>query len=273
AVFGVQKSFLRTELERTRTELTELAAEGAQKEETPAAAMNATPSFPYQELYPDLYVTPPTQSLRMENTVYLTFDDGPSDVTPGVLDTLRENDVKATFFVVGSALTAEKNQETLRRMAAEGHTIGIHTYTHDYDSIYASIEAYLEDFNRTFQRIHAITGDYPTVFRFPGGSINGYTRPFYQPLIAELSRRGFAYFDWNVSSEDAAGAETAAAITHNTVAGVLDCYRAVVLLHDSGTKGATAEALPGIVTTLRERGYQFAPLTGDVRPVIFNYED
>ncbi|MEG1684087.1 MAG: polysaccharide deacetylase family protein, partial [Oscillospiraceae bacterium] len=168
---------------------------------------------------------------------------------------------------------SEKNQETLRRMVAEGHTIGIHTYTHDYGSIYASIEAYLEDFNRTFERIHAITGTYPTVFRFPGGSINGYTRTFYQPLIAELGRRGFVYFDWNVSSEDAAGAETVAAITANTVAGVGDCYRAVVLFHDSGTKWATAEALPGILTELGRQGFQFAPLTAEVRPVVFNYED
>ena len=107
--------------------------------------------------------------------------------------------------MVGSNLKSERGQEILRRIAEEGHTIGIHTDSHQYRSIYASVEAYLEDFEKVFRKVYEITGVKPEIFRFPGGSVNGYNGAIYQELIAEMMRRGFSYYDWNVSSADATG--------------------------------------------------------------------
>lgn len=261
-----QKSTLQTELMQAQTLLFELG-----KPELPEAV--APPTFAYQTLYPELYVTPPEASVRKEGAVYLTFDDGPSQITPKILETLRSYDVKATFFVVGRNLELPENREILRDAAAAGHTIGIHTYSHVYANIYTSVETYLEDFNRVFQQVYEITGTYPNVFRFPGGSINGYSRPLYQALIAELQRRGFVYFDWNVSSEDAVGAATPEKILRNSLAGIDDAYRAVILLHDSSTKATTAEALPALLRALQERDLTLEALTADVAPVIFTYEN
>jgi len=231
------------------------------------------PAFSYQTLYPNLYVTAPTTAIKAENTVYLTFDDGPSNVTNRILDTLQANNVKATFFVVGNSLNTESGKALLRRMVDEGHTIGIHTYSHAYATIYNSVESFLDDFNKVFQQVYEITGVYPNIFRFPGGSINGYNGSFYQQLIAEMERRGFVYFDWNISSEDATVSASAAAITRNVVRNTSNYSRAIVLMHDSNNKRATADALPGVIKGLQALGYQFAPLTNNVVPIIFSYND
>jgi peptidoglycan/xylan/chitin deacetylase (PgdA/CDA1 family) len=161
----------------------------------------STPAFTpidYQLKYPVLYSEIPAEFADEKKVAYLTFDDGPSARTLEILSILREEDVKATFFVV----TQDADADILRRIAEEGHSIGIHTNSHKYKEIYASVEDYLDDFQAAYETIYEATSIKPEVFRFPGGSINAYNRSIYQELIAEMLRRGFLYYDWNISCMD-----------------------------------------------------------------------
>jgi len=225
----------------------------------------------YTQLYPDLYAQPWTgEAVDGGKVVCLTFDDGPSENTDKILRILDQYGVKATFFVVGK--TGEQNQRRMRDIVAAGHTLGIHSWSHDYRTIYASVEAYLDDFYRLYQWIYEVTGVYPQVFRFPGGSINGYNRGTYQEIIAEMTRRGFVYFDWNASAQDAT--------IHPRAAGDIaaDCLRgvgkdlAVVLCHDSAARATTVDALPRVIEGFQAKGYTFMALTPGVRPVILDYK-
>lgn len=230
--------------------------------------------LPYRSLYPELYCEgPAAERETTENTVYLTFDDGPSELTPQILDILREKDVTACFFVVGHTLNTEEGRENLRRIAAEGHTIGIHSSSHNYRKIYASIDAFLEDFNSIYQKVYEITGVRAEIFRFPGGSLNAYNSTIYQELIAEMTRRGFTYYDWNVSSGDATltNSPSAQRLADTVLTQVGKCQRAIVLMHDSKDKKNTVKALPDIIDRLRDEGYAIVPLTREVNPIIFGY--
>ncbi len=224
----------------------------------------------YQDLYPDMYVEGKPEQVYQEKTVYLTFDDGPSERTGEILDVLERYDIKATFFVVGGE--NETRAERLREIAAAGHTIGVHSYTHEYRDVYQSVESYLEDFYRTYTMVKNATGEAPTVFRFPGGSINNYNAALYQEIIAEMLRRGFVYFDWNVSAEDATGRGVSRdEALRNVLNSAEGKSRCIVLLHDSAGMYGTAAALPGMIEALQARGYTFDRLTRDVLPVTFGY--
>ena len=109
--------------------------------------------------------------------------------------------MKATFFVVGG--DTEKQRQWMRDIVEDGHTLGMHSYTHDYYKIYASVEAFLDDYYKLFTNIKEATGQTPTIFRFPGGSVNSYDYPVYREIVAEMLRRGFVFYDWNLSSGDA----------------------------------------------------------------------
>ena len=148
--------------------------------------------------------------MDVDNAVYLTFDDGPSARTDEILEILDKYGVKATFFVVGA--NEEGDLERMQKIVAAGHTLAIHSYSHDYKKIYASVEAYLEDFNQMFCQIYEATGVKPQIFRFPGGSVNSYNVGIHQQLIAEMTRRGFVYFDWNVANGDAVFSKNSALV-------------------------------------------------------------
>lgn len=227
----------------------------------------------YESLYPDFYAPQPYAATeRVENTIYLTFDDGPSDRTDEILAVLAEKDVKATFFVTGKS--DEKDLERMRRIVAEGHTIGMHSYSHVYASLYTSVESFMEDFYKNFCQIREATGVSPTVFRFPGGSINGYDGGFYKEIISEMIRRGFVPFDWNISSEDAVTThiQPAATLTANVVRGAKGKVRGFVLFHDSEAKTSTPHALGPTIDQLRAMGFEFAAISPTTMPVLYNYE-
>ncbi len=227
-----------------------------------------TPSFPYQVLYPHLYADRPLTQTAEENICYLTFDDGPSELTPELLETLDELNVKATFFVTGE--NSLENPELLKTIADAGHTIGIHTYSHDYRTIYSSVEAYLADFEQIYSLILNATGTAPEIFRFPGGSVNSYNQPIYIQLVAELSRRGFVYYDWNASAQDAVvGTLSSETVSDNVLASAAEQSRLVVLMHDHADNHSMVEALPIIVDDLREQGFQFNALDNTVESVVF----
>lgn len=233
-----------------------------------------TDDLAYQELYPALYCTPPADSVYEEKVIYLTFDDGPSPCTDEILDILAQNGIKATFFVVGRGNDTPQGRAALQRIVQEGHTLGIHSYSHDYLQIYSSVESFLADFNEMFTYIQQVTGVAPTIFRFPGGSINEYNGGLYREIISEMTRRGFTYFDWNLAARDAAtGALTAEEISDNVLERSLSVMRGIVLLHDSSGKQTTVDALQDVITGLQEQGFTFAPLTNEVRPIRFFYRE
>ena len=230
-------------------------------------------SFGYQEDYPNLYVEEKPQFAAEESDrpiVYLTFDDGPSANTERVLDILKANGIKATFFVVNNDI--EAHQHLYKRIVDEGHTLGIHTYSHQYQKIYSSVDEYLADFNAIFEKVYSLTGVKPTVFRFPGGSINTYNQNFYTELIAEMLRRGFVYYDWNVSSGDAGTTFSSSSIQNAVLNGIGSKSKSIVLMHDSSTKQTTVGALQNIIDALKET-HEFRSLNNTVEPTVFTYKD
>lgn len=197
-------------------------------------------------------------------TMYLTFDDGPSaDNTSAVLDILAEKNIKATFFVVGE--NVEKNPEIARRIVREGHTIGIHCNTHDYNVIYESVDSYLEDFEAARSIVYEVTGVDPVLFRFPGGSINSYNKNVYKEIIREMTDRGYIYFDWNASLEDAVKKSTPEQLIENARESTLGRKKIVMLAHDIVYN--TTLCLDELIDQLPE--YRMEALTEDVKPIRF----
>ena len=198
-------------------------------------------------------------------TMYLTFDDGPSaENTAAVLDVLKARNIKATFFLVGE--NVRKNPEVAKRIAAEGHTIGIHCNRHDYEQIYQSTASYLEDFNEAYKTVLEVTGVRVTLFRFPGGSINAYNKPVYQDIIKEMTARGFIYFDWNASLEDALKKSEPEELIANARETALGRKHVVMLAHD--IVHSTALCLNDLIDQFPE--YRMEPLTPEVTPVQFH---
>ncbi len=205
----------------------------------------------------DLYLNP--------KTMYLTFDDGPSEeYTDMVLDVLKEKNIKATFFLIGEYV--RKYPETAKRIAEEGHTIGIHCDVHDYQKIYASVDSYLEDFENAYDTVYEITGVEAEFFRFPGGSVNAYNKAVYQDIIEEMETRGFVYYDWNASLGDAGrNSLTSEELIGNAVATARGRREVVMLAHDRVDN--TAYALESLIDSLPE--YRMEPLTTKAVPVQF----
>lgn len=205
----------------------------------------------------DLYLNP--------KTMYLTFDDGPSEeYTDMVLDVLKEKNIKATFFLIGEYV--RKYPETAKRIADEGHTIGIHCDVHDYQKIYSSVDSYIEDFEKAYDTVYEITGVEAQFFRFPGGSVNAYNKAVYQDIITQMEARGFVYYDWNASLGDAAkNTASSEELIRNAVDTARGRQEVVMLAHDRVDN--TAYALEELIEALPE--YRMEPLTVKAQPVHF----
>ena len=183
--------------------------------------------------------------------VYLTFDDGPSIYTEELLDVLKRYNVKATFFVTGMN---PQYDEYLQKILDDGHSLGIHTYSHVYSEIYDSLDSFQEDFNKMRDYIYQNTGEDIKLYRFPGGSANNVVSAETREEILDwLEEEGIIYFDWNVYSGDAESQLlTAEKIAENCIEGVKRCNTAIVLLHDAGGKKSTIEALPLIIEGINQ---------------------
>jgi len=195
-----------------------------------------------------------------EKVAYLTFDDGPDDVnTPAILDVLKTKGVHATFYVLGGMV--EKNPEVLKRIFAEGHAIGNHSYDHDYDRLYASKESFVEEMEQTDEAIFKVIGMRPFIIRAPGGTVGMFTADFYK----HLNLLGYVEHDWNVLTEDATpehpSAEKQICYIDRRTAGHLKDNMALILMHCNGGKEETVRALPGIIDNLRAKGYRFGVVT------------
>ncbi|MCM1113082.1 MAG: N-acetylmuramoyl-L-alanine amidase [Muribaculum sp.] len=204
----------------------------------------------------DLYFFP--------KTMYLTFDDGPSEEnTAAVLDILKEHNIKATFFLVGE--NVEKHPEMAKRIADEGHTIGIHCYNHAYDRLYESVDSYVEDFEKAWNVVYETTGVEAKLFRFPGGSINAYNKKVYKDIIEEMTDRGYIYFDWNASLEDATKHNEPELLVRNAKESTLGRRRIVMLAHDVVYN--TTLCLEEVLEQFPE--YRMLPLSEEVEPIQF----
>lgn len=278
-----QKSELKEENGRLQSELEQMKAdykaaqESLSELEEALSKVDNIPLYGYQKLYPEMYFERKYGAFRtFDKTVFLTFDDGPSPRTDEILEILSKHGVRATFFVVSNdqsvideSLKQDPSFDTkkmLRRILREGHSLGLHSYTHKYDSIYASPEAYLADFNKMYHFIHDATGVYPGIFRFPGGSLNSHNGPVYQRLMAEMDRRGFVFYDWNLSAEDARAAKTKEDVVKNVLTDASKFNQPIVLMHDSVNMTQTVEALEEIIVGFKERGYTFKNLSTQVMP-------
>ena len=181
--------------------------------------------------------------------VYLTFDDGPSANTDRILDILDQYGVKATFFVVAK----DKYPEQYKRIVADGHTLGMHSYSHKYNEIYESLDAYKHDLTRLHDFLYELTGEDCNIVRFPGGSSNTISKADMWELIDYLDEEGMVYFDWNVSSGDAAGGhKSASQIARNVLDNVGKYNNSVILFHDAAGKDSTVDALPMIIEAILE---------------------
>lgn len=238
----------------------------------PSGQRDSGPERPaYQDLYPELYAqSHEWNTVSKEKVCYLTFDDGPSARTPEVLEILERYGVKATFFVVGK--DTEQSRQWMRDIVQAGHTIGVHSFTHNYRKIYDSVEAWLDDFAQEYRLIEAATGVSPQIFRFPGGSINAYNGHIYQEIAGEMIRRGFVYFDWNRSNGDAVRKPPAAPVlARNALDKLGTSSRVIILMHDSRSHASTVEALPAIIEGYQSAGYSLEALTPEVRPIVYAY--
>lgn len=199
--------------------------------------------------------------------VYLTFDDGPSSNTDNILDILDTYGVKATFFVTGKE--GAKAEASYRRIVEEGHTLGMHSYTHDYSVIYASEEAFMEDMEKLQRYLYDVTGVQSTYIRFPGGSSNKVSDVDMRLLITDVHEAGMEYFDWNVSSQDASSKPlTKEEILDNCLNSIERFQNCIILMHDAGSKDSTVEALPELIEHIQAMEHtELLPITEDTVPV------
>ncbi|MBO4808356.1 MAG: polysaccharide deacetylase [Lachnospiraceae bacterium] len=195
-----------------------------------------------------------------QHKVYLTFDDGPSVYTDEILDVLKEYDVKATFFVVGKEDDVSK--AAYKRIVDEGHTLAIHSYSHKYGEIYNSVDDYAYDLEKLESLLYEVTGTQCKYVRFPGGSSNKVSKVPMSDIIKYIHAQGMEYFDWNISASDAVNTALAPeAILANVTNGIGKYETDVILLHDTGNRKSTVDALPMIIENIRAReGYELLPI-------------
>lgn len=194
--------------------------------------------------------------------VYLTFDDGPSIYTAELLDILAEYDVKATFFVTGKG----KNGfgDIYRRIVEEGHTLGMHSYSHEYTNIYASLKDFQNDLELLRDFLYDETGVASSFYRFPGGSSNQVSSVNIHELTAYLDAMDIRYFDWNISAGDAnSGRIDSEQIVDRVMSQIPPHRVAVVLMHDAADKHSTVEALPKLIEEIQalDDGTEILPIT------------
>ncbi len=195
--------------------------------------------------------------------IYLTFDDGPtSDSTPQILDILKNRNIKATFFILHYD---EQHEQFIKREYEEGHTIGLHGYTHAYAELYQSADTCMENFRKIREQVYQTTGTQSKIIRFPGGSSNTISKKYCEGVMTELVKRtveeGYRYFDWNVDSDDAGHAKTSEKVYQNVTNGIKPGRENVVLMHDFAKNNKTIDALNSIIDWGLEQGYVFRKIT------------
>ena len=197
-----------------------------------------------------------------EKKVYLTFDDGPSKETKKVLDVLKKKKVKATFFTIGR--DDEFSKSMYKRIVKEGHTLGMHSYSHIYKEIYGSIEEFQKDFQKISDYLFDVTGIRAKYYRFPGGSSNSINQIPIEKYQTFLESQGVVYMDWNVIAANGTTDDvTQEQMVQSVMDGVSKYETSIVLLYDSADKKMTAKSLETIINSLQEGGYEILPIDED----------
>lgn len=189
---------------------------------------------------------------EIQKSIYLTFDDGPSDkVTPKILDVLKKEKVPATFFIVGK--NAETRKDILKRAFDEGHTLAVHSYTHNYKEIYRSAEALIDDIQRCNELICSIIGEYTYLYRFPGGSFT-----IAPETVDAVKSKGYNFVDWNASFRDSELKDpTAGKLYTAALSTISNPDKIIMLAHDTTDKTETVEALKEVIRHFKKQGYKF----------------
>ncbi|KRU24998.1 polysaccharide deacetylase [Clostridium sporogenes] len=184
--------------------------------------------------------------------IYLTFDDGPRVNTNKVLDTLNEYNVKATFFLIGNQIKGQ--EDVVKRIQDEGHSIGLHTYTHDFKKIYSNNQAFIDEMLKCQEEIYRVTGTRPNIIRFPGGSVKRLNKGFKK----ELEEKDFKVYDWNVDSQDGIKPKMSPnkIFKKATESNVKD-EPTILLMHCDYMQKNTCKALPEIIKFYKDKGYEF----------------
>ena len=237
----------------------------------PPPALPQTPIHPYYDLRgappsaPGLAMRVRAFSEEPQKIVYLTFDDGPyPETTPRILKILQDEGVKATFFVLGKQV--ERYPDLLKAEYEQGEGIGNHSYSHDYHLLYRSPETFLAEIKQTEELIFKAIGIRPRIVRAPGGTQGHFYVNYYNALDAA----DYLIYDWNVSAGDAAALLVPAdQLVRNIESQVPGRSRIIILMHDTGAKVTTVDALPRIVKYLKQQGYSFGVITPKVAPVLF----
>ena len=206
-----------------------------------------------------------------KQTIYLTIDDGPSDLTALFLDLLEKYNSRATFFVLGENI--EGHQSDIKRICAQGHAIGVHGYCHDYDVVYQSCKVFWEDNLRARKMIEELTGKTPWLMRFQGGSSNTVSRHYCKGIMRKLTRQaasyGYVYHDWNIDSEDWKKQYSAEEILKYIKAEIHDgsYSRPLILLHDRNDLNENVMLVERLLHDLTSEGYTFSVLSKDIIPI------
>lgn len=188
-----------------------------------------------------------------EKVVYITFDDGPGgQVTIDVLDTLKKEDVKATFFVIASQIKGQEN--LLLRIKNEGHSIGLHSFTHDRNKLYCNNDSFLNEMLKSQEAIYNVTGEKYNILRFPFGC-NNKSYKLTQSLVDLLHNNNLKIYDWNTDSGDGANYKSS---PENIIRkACTDDNNVTILLHCGFINKTSAKALPSIIKYYKNKGYTF----------------
>lgn len=199
-----------------------------------------------------------------EKVIYLTFDDGPSKLTPTVLDILKEYDVKATFFLIGNQIKGL--EPIVSRIYNEGHSIGLHSYTHNISRIYSSSEVFINEMSKTQEEIFKVTGTRPNILRFPCGSIRRLNISF----LNEIHKHNFKIYDWNAYMSDGENAKASPEKFYREATETTVKFHPIILLMhcDYGHKN-TIVALPRVIKYYKDKGYDFKTITEDTPEYYF----
>lgn len=206
-------------------------------------------------------------------TAYLSFDDGPSNCTQDILDILKNQDVKATFFVTGTA--SPGHMYLYKEIVKDGHALGLHSYSHDYSKIYRSADSFFKDINQLEEFLKKEVGESPKILRFPGGS-NNYVAKQYagtnlmNQLKTEVVKRGYKYYDWNCDANDGLNPpipeKKLLTLIMQGVEGKDDLY---ILLHDFNGNTTIVDGLPEIIRRLKHKGYEFKIMDESTPTLVF----
>lgn len=197
--------------------------------------------------------------------IYLTFDDGPSyKVTDQVLDILKENEVKATFFLIGNQIKGREN--VVKRIYDEGNSIGLHTYTHKFKKIYCNEDKFIQEMLICRIQINNVIGISPNIIRFPGGS----SKHLNNRCLKKLHENKLKVYDWNMDNADGLNPKLSPyELFRKSIKGSKKLSNIILLLHCTDMNSNTCKALPQIIEYYKSQGYEFRTITEDTPELYF----